>query len=176
MPGAVVDRLGLFGVFLGGFLLARVEAAAASVLPWLYVVLGDVACAIEQRGDLAAGGGEFGLGLALALDRGVDDRAPPFLVGRDGLAFEVLQLFDQGAPRLFVFGVGRGRARDRVRSSTLASASARSATRRRISRRTARSRSRIGRLGSAPRATGPGLGVGVRTGRSFAGRWSSCSQ
>ena len=88
---------------LAAFFWPESKLLAASFLAWLYVVLGDVARAVEQRGDLAAGGGELGLGLALAVDRGVDDRSPSFLVGRDGLALEVLRASRSGPRRVFSY-------------------------------------------------------------------------
>ena len=73
--------------------------------------LGRFACGVEDRGDLAAGGGEFGLGTGFTLNRRVDDRAPLLLVGRAGLAIEPCELFRQGRARLGVFGIGRDVAR-----------------------------------------------------------------
>ena len=86
----------LFSAFcLGGLFLARVVDRGGLGLAGGVVALDRIARGVEHGGDLAAGGGEFGLGLGLALDRGVDDRAPLLLVLGVGFALESLELFDQ---------------------------------------------------------------------------------
>ena len=93
---------------LAAFFWPESKWLAASFLPWLYSFLATSSRTIEQRGELAAGGGEFRLGLALAVERGVDDRTPALLVGPRSPRFRDLSSFSiNAAARLLVLGVGR---------------------------------------------------------------------
>ena len=121
MTGAVVDRLDLLGVLLGGLLLARVEGrrrpqpCRGCGRSWPIRARRRTSVAILR---LAAANRPWPWPRRAM--RGVDDRSPPLLVVRSWLRARAASSFSTRAwSCLLVFGVGRGVAgtRGRLRPS-----------------------------------------------------------
>ena len=113
--GAVLDRLALLGVLLGGLLLARVVGLRRPrPCRWRSSLLAVSRAASNRVAILRLAAANSALALASPVDRGVDDRPPLLLVGGHGLALESLEFFAERLASLGVFGVGRAVARDPV--------------------------------------------------------------